>query len=266
MADEETVQSTQTNGGTPPDDDMAMFAEDASSGLEQITMQDLQVPFLTVLQPLSPQVNKRNSEYVNGAEPGMIYNIATQELYETIDFVPSQYQRRYTEWKPRETGGGLVKDWGSDDSRLAQCKRDEKTNRDVTPEGNILVTSGTFFGILVPMGERAVLAFASTQLKKARRWLSTALTQTGIRPDTGDKFTLPLFSTVYRLSTVQEKNDKGEWFGWKVELLDRTTKIQGGKALYLEAKKMKEDVVEQRLTLATPVQVADPHKEDEIPF
>ena len=260
----------KTNGGDAAavDDESSLYYQDASAGLEKVTLQDLQVPFLTILQPLSPQVNKRNSEYVEGAEPGNIYNIATQELYESIDFVPAEYQRRYTEWKPRETGGGLVRDWGSDDSRLLQCKRDEKSNRDTTPDGNIIVTSGTFFGILVPMGERAVIAFASTQLKKARRWLSTATSLTMERPDEpGSKFTLPLFSTVYRLSSIPEKNDKGEWFGWKIQTMDRVMKLPGGKALYLEARRMREDVIEQRLTLTTPPQaIESPHQTDEIPF
>lgn len=257
---------SETNGSTPAmDEDLAMMYADRSSGLEGVTMQDLQVPFLAILQPLSPQVNKRNSEYVQGAEPGDIYNIATQEIYKTIDFVPSLYMRRYTEWKPRESGGGLVRDWGTDESRLLACKRDPNTNRDITPDGNVLVTSGTFFGILSPMGERAVLAFSSTQLKKARRWLANAMNQVEVTPE-GEKFTLPLFSTTYQLTTVAEKNDKGEWFGWKITPLDRTLKLSGGKNLYLDARKMKEDVVHERIQLAPPPQLNEVQKDEEIPF
>ena len=29
-------------------------------------------------------------------------------------------------------------------------------------------------------------------------------------------FTLPMMSQVYRLTTVPETNDKGEWFGWEI--------------------------------------------------
>jgi hypothetical protein len=29
-------------------------------------------------------------------------------------------------------------------------------------------------------------------------------------------FTLPMMSQVYRLRTVEERNDKGSWFGWEI--------------------------------------------------
>jgi hypothetical protein len=32
-------------------------------------------------------------------------------------------------------------------------------------------------------------------------------------------FTPPMFSQVYKLSTVAESNDKGKWFGWEIERL-----------------------------------------------
>ena len=30
-------------------------------------------------------------------------------------------------------------------------------------------------------------------------------------------YTPPIYSQMYRLSTVAESNDKGKWFGWEVE-------------------------------------------------
>ena len=59
-----------------------MFEQDASQGLENMDQQDLALPFLRILGQLSPQVNKRDSKYVEGAEPGMIYNTVTHELYD----------------------------------------------------------------------------------------------------------------------------------------------------------------------------------------
>jgi hypothetical protein len=29
-------------------------------------------------------------------------------------------------------------------------------------------------------------------------------------------FVMPMMSTIYNLSTVEERNDKGSWFGWEV--------------------------------------------------
>ena len=36
----------------------------------------------------------------------------------------------------------------------------------------------------------------------------------GRRKD-GSMYTMPMASNVYRLRTVEERNDKGSWFGWE---------------------------------------------------
>ena len=54
-----------------------IFEEDAAKGLGTIGQQDLALPFLKILGQLSPEVNKRDGKYVEGAEPGMIYNSVT---------------------------------------------------------------------------------------------------------------------------------------------------------------------------------------------
>ena len=55
---------------------------------------------------------------------------------------------------------------------------------------------------------------SSTQLKKARRWVTQMNNLTAV----GSKgsYTLPMMSHRYILTTVQEQNDKGNWFGWDI--------------------------------------------------
>jgi hypothetical protein len=55
---------------------------------------------------------------------------------------------------------------------------------------------------------------SSTQLKKARKWL-TQMQSLQARGKNG-MFTLPMMSQKYTLRTVEERNDKGSWFGWEV--------------------------------------------------
>ena len=59
-----------------------IFEADANAGSQNISQEDLALPFLKVLGQLSPEVNKKNSKYVQGAEPGMISNTVTNELYD----------------------------------------------------------------------------------------------------------------------------------------------------------------------------------------
>ena len=54
-----------------------IFETDAAKGTQNIMQEDLALPFLKVLMPLSPEVNKRDGKYVKGAEPGMIFNSVT---------------------------------------------------------------------------------------------------------------------------------------------------------------------------------------------
>ncbi len=59
-----------------------LFEADANAGSQNMTQEDLALPFLKVLGQLSPEVNKQNAKFINGAEPGMIVNSVTKELYD----------------------------------------------------------------------------------------------------------------------------------------------------------------------------------------
>ena len=49
-----------------------IFEADAGAGSQNITQEDLALPFLKVLGQLSPEVNKQNGKFISDAEPGMI--------------------------------------------------------------------------------------------------------------------------------------------------------------------------------------------------
>ena len=57
-----------------------LFEADASQGAQNISQEDLALPFLKILGQLSPEVNKRDGKYVEGAEPGKIINTVTNAL------------------------------------------------------------------------------------------------------------------------------------------------------------------------------------------
>ena len=83
-----------------------LFEADAGQGLN-MTQEDLALPFLKVLGQLSPECNKRDAKHVEGAEPGMIINTVTGEVYDGvkgIDVVPVHYKSclLYTSPSPRD--------------------------------------------------------------------------------------------------------------------------------------------------------------------
>src|SRR3990167_7412492 len=73
-------------------------ADDAGAGLpDRRSDPDVYViPYLVLLQDLSPQVRKAEAAYVEGAEAGVFFNTATrQPLGKEGYVVPCGFQRRY---------------------------------------------------------------------------------------------------------------------------------------------------------------------------
>ena len=86
-----------------------MFEADADKGSQNMGQDDLALPFLKVLGQLSPEVNKRDGKYVEGAEPGMILNSVTNEVFDGtkgVDVLPVFYERKYVEWADRGDSRG----------------------------------------------------------------------------------------------------------------------------------------------------------------
>jgi hypothetical protein len=206
------------------------FSAEAGVGFENVKRDDLSIPFLVILQDGSPEVKKTHPDYatkgIKGAAAGHIMNTLTKQIYnqnieeDKVEFIPCFYQKLWVEWKDRQKGsGGIVKSH-PDDRLLGNTKKNDK-GQDVLPNGNILSTTAYFFGMVIVDGEpvQVVIGLTSTQLKKARAWLSMATSIKWEGP-TG-KYTPPLFAHRYHLSAVPENNDKGSWYGWRVELAGR---------------------------------------------
>lgn len=195
-----------------------LFEADAHQGTQNMSQDDLALPFLKVLGQLSPEVNKVHARYVEGAEPGMIINSVTNQLYDGakgIDVLPVFYERKLIEWQDRGAGTGApvaIHDASSD--IMSQTTRD-KSYKDRLPNGNYIDnTANHYVVVLGDSPQTALVSMKSTQLKISRKWNSIMM---GIKLQgkTG-MFTPPTYSHIYNLKTVQMSNDKGTWFGWEV--------------------------------------------------
>lgn len=194
------------------------FEQFAGAGFSEVSNEDLAIPFLRILAQLSPQVNKRDGAYVEGAEAGMIYNTVLGKAFDGekgVQVVPCHYNKRYVEWQPREKGGGYVASYEPDD-RIVRTTIKGSKGEDILPNGNLLTPTAQFFVLFMHEEgtQRALITMTSTQLKKARKWLSQMESMKASGKN--GSFTLPMFATMYRLRTVAEQNDKGNWFGWEV--------------------------------------------------
>jgi len=215
-----------------------VFEADAGAGSQNITQEDLALPFLKVLGQLSPEINKQNAKFINGAEPGMIVNSVTKELHDGkkgIDVIPVHYERHYVEWQDRgQSGNAPVAIHKADSDILSTTTRD-KSWKDRLPNGNYLENTANHFVILLgKTPSTALISMKATQLKISRKWNSFMM---GLKlQGKNGLFTPPTYSHIYNLKTVQMSNDKGTWFGWDVSKVGPVT----DKGVYAIAKSFAE--------------------------
>jgi len=192
-----------------------LFEADANKGAQNISQEDLALPFLKILGQLSPEVNKRDGKYVEGAEPGKIINTVTNQLYDKLQVVPVFYKRQYIEWQDRGTSTGAPVAIHAADSDIVSQTTRGKDYKDRLPNGNYLENTASHFVLTVGDNpSTALISMKSTQLKVSRKWNSMMM---GIKMQgKNGLFTPPTYSHIYNLSTVQMSNDKGTWFGWDV--------------------------------------------------
>ena len=217
-----------------------MFEEDAAKGLGSIGQDDLALPFLKILGQLSPEVNKRDGKYVEGAEPGMIFNSVSGELYDGVkglDVIPAFYKLEYIEWKDRGDGPGApVAIYDSSSDIMSKTKADANY-KDRLPNGNYIEKTASHFVIITgDSPATALISMKSTQLKISRKWNSM---MSGIKlKGKNGLYTPASFSHIYKLKTTQMSNDKGTWFGWEVSKVGPITDA----SIYQQAKSFSESI------------------------
>jgi len=193
------------------------FEQDAQSGFENMSQDDFALPFLKLLTNTSPEVGE-----IDGALPGMILNSVTGQLYDGkkgITVLPVAYVRQYIEWAPRGSGSGAPMNiYPATSDILSRTHREPGDNKDYLDNGNYIENTANHYVMVVNSEgtpEPALITMKSTQLKKSRKW-NSMMQSVKVAGKSG-LFTPPMYSQMYRLSTVPESNDKGKWFGWEVE-------------------------------------------------
>ena len=217
-----------------------MFEDDAAKGLGKIGQEDLALPFLKILGQLSPEVNKRDGKYVEGAEPGMIYNSVSGELYDGvkgIDVIPCFYKLEYIEWKDRGEGPGAPVAIYDSSSDIMSTTKPDANYKDRLPNGNYIDKTASHFVIITgDSPQTALISMKSTQLKISRKW-NTMMSGIKLKGKNG-LYTPASFSHIYKLKTTQLSNDKGTWFGWEVSKVGPITDA----SIYQQAKSFSESI------------------------
>lgn len=191
------------------------FGDDAGKGVN-MEMDDLKIPFLKLLQALSPAVQKGTDAYVEGAEPGMLMNSATDELFDGekgISLVLAFRRKSFVEWRPNR--GGFAGDHDPRSKVVADAQRNAvKAYELYTEEGNSLEETKSLYAIQLddkgmPVGY-LVIPFTSSKMSAWRNYF-TKLDIAKIKgTDTKVKDVAPLFAMAVQLVSKAEVNKKNE--------------------------------------------------------
>ena len=221
------------------------YLGEESRGSEEVTIQDITIPRLSMVQDLSPQRKKNNAEYIEGCEEGMTFNTVTNELYaDPVIFVPVYFRLEWLVWKHRDAGGGLQGVFATQDEAVAFVGQHPLAGQETAKGEPVLEVQDTAqqFGLLMdpnspaedPQATEIVVSMSKSQLKPSRQMNSM------IRIAGGDRW-----ERYYRLSAVEVQNQAGQdYINWKIEQLGFVSEavFAQGEGLYDAVKAGKRDV------------------------
>ena len=196
-----------------------LFEDDAASGFENVKTTSLALPILKLLQNGSGEAQRRNQNYVEGAEPGMLLNTVTKQLYDGakgITVIPCHYKLEYQEWADFGTGSGRPENIFPDGSDILAQTTQDGGGKDRLENGHYILTVGQHFVIIVgDVGaEQALISMSSSQGKISRKWNSMMMS---ISLDgKNGAYTPPSFSHSYKLTTVLNSGKGNQWYGYNV--------------------------------------------------
>jgi len=216
MSDEKQV-AVKEEAGLPSS---VLFEDDAASGFENVKTTSLALPILKLLQNGSGEAQKRNQNYVEGADPGMLLNTVTKKLYngaEGVKVIPCHYKLEYQEWADFGTGSGRPENIFADGSDILEQTTQDGGGKDRLENGHYILTVGQHYVLVVGddgSAEQALISMSSSQGKISRKWNSMMMS---ISLDgKNGPYTPPSFSHSYTLSTVLNSGKGNQWYGYNI--------------------------------------------------
>lgn len=260
-------QNTRSTALAQFDDSVSQDSEQFGNNFKQT---DLVVPRLRILQSLSPQLKKSEAAYLEDANEGDFFITGSGELYrgdEGLLVIPVYHTISVTEWKP--DNGGFVADHGTNEALEKTTTRNDK-NKNILPNGNEILVANRYFLLILGNEDSdpktAVFDLKVTQRKKARAWNSILDSVRHTKAD-GSKIRVPLFYSAARLTSIPEKNPKGQaYMGVKIDPAGKTLELPNGPVLYAAAKSLRELIQQDAVKASPEEETTQGATEEPVPF
>lgn len=236
----ETLPATVQSAGLPDgmDEDWGHYGGAGTSERSD----DSVIPFLKLLQDMSPEGQSRHEKYVEGAMVGALLNTATKRIWlpehrdkegqhpeEPCIVLPVMFQREICAWRPRELGGGLTGKYPITKSTVEETMkhlggeyvkdpRDQKGQKMKWVLGDDdLIDTRYQFAVTLDGPELnevspVVMSFSSTGHQAARAWMAL---QRQPMPGRGIP---PAWFRTYIAHRATRQNSQGNWFVLDMQL------------------------------------------------
>lgn len=189
-----------------------LYSQMAGEGFEGMSATQFAIPLLLIAQPTSEIVTSGEAEKL-GIKTGDFYNSVTKRCYgNKINVVVAYFKVMWFEWKPKM--GGLA---GRHEPGSVRVKGDPYTGMTNTDTGNDIVETWLYFVVLKDFPEDGFLTYQSTRgnIQYLKPW-NSAMHEIKLPPTERfpDGAPAPIFSQVWEIETMRNKNDKGTWFAF----------------------------------------------------
>lgn len=197
----------------------------AGQSSDSIDPSVLGMPFIFIIQKGSAEFDETHKNHgtkkIEGCKPGhLVFGSERVILEKPLRVVPVAQTAIYSEWKPRDAGGGFVghQPLSVIDDRNYRKGVKGSPNESKEYLGNNELIYTVYVMLLFLQGntwKKGMISFQSTQLKHARNWLKTiASVKIAELPDVKP----PIFAASYLLKTAIDQNAKGSWYSWDIQL------------------------------------------------
>lgn len=194
------------------------YGEDVGGGFENQTAEDRALPWLTLLQDLSPQIKKKEHK-IEGAEIGMFCNTLSKELYpaEGIEVVFAATEHVFCEWKPKM--GGFVGRRACNDPEVLHAKNTQTFGEWKTEAKNDLIETFYVYGVIPHNDGREpeafIMSFTGTKIKAYKVFMQRVnMVQVG---EPGSKCRPPLFAHRVILSSYDDTKSGNDFKNVKLK-------------------------------------------------
>lgn len=209
------VATVTADGQLPVGYDLQDIMADAGAGTADMGAGDLGIPYLSLLQPGSPQLKPGHAKYIEGARVGEWFNSATGETFKSpVNFIPCAYERKYVQWHDRDLGeGGYVMDHPIDSNILTRTQKNAKGQPCLPDENHDLVVETAYqYGLMQNPNsgrwDQVVMPLKSTALKANRR-LNNLIAGSTIP---GTQMQAPRWLYAYQLGAALESKGQNSWY------------------------------------------------------